>query len=140
MNQADIFLPFFLLMILTTIVWFYMYAKRIPFIQSSKLTPAQLSPAEFNRLSPPEISNPSDNLKNLFELPAVFYALVLYLFTTNNVDGISLAAAWIFVVFRILHSLIHCTINIIMLRFALYCISAMTLWLMVAREAWGVFI
>jgi len=34
---------------------------------------------EFARLSPPAVANPSDNLKNLFELPTIFYALMLCL-------------------------------------------------------------
>jgi hypothetical protein len=81
------------------------------------------------------VSNPSDNLKNLFELPTVFYALVLYLYATQQVDGTYLIAAWGFVVFRVLHSIVHCTFNHIPLRFALYVISSAALWLMVTRAA-----
>jgi len=55
MNQADIFSPFSTMMFLTIFVWFYMYARRIPFIQSRKLTPEQLTLEEFTRLSPPAI-------------------------------------------------------------------------------------
>jgi hypothetical protein len=44
----------------------------------------------------PQISNPSDNLKNLFELPVVFYALALYLVATKQVDGVYLGATWAF--------------------------------------------
>jgi hypothetical protein len=87
------------------------------------------------RISPPAVSNPSDNLKNLFELPTLFYGLVLYLFVTNKVDEIYLVAAWIFAAFRILHSAVHCTVNIVLLRFWLYCISALALWFMVVRAA-----
>lgn len=138
MNQYLIFQPFFALMLLTIIVWFYMYVRRIPFIQNSKLAPEQLTAFELMRISPPSIANPSDNLKNLFELPVLFYGLCLYLFVTINVDQLFLIAAWLFVGFRILHSLVHCTANILMLRFALYCISAFILGFMVLRAAWGV--
>jgi len=122
-------------MLLTLIVWFYMYAKRIPLIQKSKIDPNALTPAELTRISPPSVSNPSDNLKNLFELPTLFYGLVLYLFVTNKVDETYLVAAWIFAAFRVLHSAVHCTVNIVILRFWLYCISAVALWFMVARAA-----
>jgi hypothetical protein len=64
-------------------------------------------PGELARLSPPSVSNPSDNLKNLFELPVLFYALSLYLFVTRQVDGTYVAAAWVFFVFRVAHSAIH---------------------------------
>jgi hypothetical protein len=139
MNQNAIFAPFLTTMLLTLIVWFYMYSKRIPLIQKSKIDPNALSAAELARISPPSVSNPSDNLKNLFELPTLFYGLVLYLFVTSKVDDIYLIAAWVFAGFRILHSAVHCTVNIVMLRFWLYCISALALWFMMARAAWSAF-
>ena len=81
------------------------------------------------------MSNPSDNLKNLFELPVLFYALALYLFATAQVDAVYVFAGWMFVGFRTLHSAIHCTFNIVMLRFWLYVISSAALWFMVIRAA-----
>jgi hypothetical protein len=135
MKQSAIFAPFFSMMLLTLVVWFYMYSRRIPFIQKSKINPNNLTPAELARISPPAVSNPSDNLKNLLELPTLFYALALYLYITNTFDGIFLVAAWIFAAFRILHSAVHCTINIVILRFWLYAISTLALWFMVIRAA-----
>ena len=138
MDNHAIFAPFFAQMLLTLVVWVYMYARRIPFIMKLQLKPEQLTPAELARLSPPAVSNPSDNLKNLFEIPTLFYALALYLFVTQHVDGVYMAAAWVFVGFRVLHSLMHCTLNIIIVRFWLYAISTLALWFMVGRAALGV--
>jgi hypothetical protein len=137
MNQTAIFAPFLTLMLLTLIVWFYMYSRRIPLIQRSKIDPNKLTAAELARISPPAVSNPSDNLKNLFELPTLFYALALYLYVTHKVDQTYLIAAWTFAVFRILHSAVHCTINIVIVRFWLYCISALALWFMAIRAAFN---
>lgn len=137
MGQQSIFMPFFAMMVLTFVVWVYMYARRIPFITKSRLTPSQMTPLELARLSPPAVSNPSDNLRNLFEIPTLFYALVLYLFVTRRVDELYLADAWVFVAFRALHSLVHCTVNIVLLRFWLYAISTAALWLMVGRAVMG---
>lgn len=139
MNQNAIFGPFLSVMLLTLVVWFYMYSKRIPFLQKSKINPNDLTPAEIARISPPSVANPSDNLKNLFELPTLFYGLVLYLFVTNHVDQGYLIAAWVFAGFRVLHSAVHCTVNIVLLRFWLYCISALALWFMLVRAALGAF-
>ena len=135
MNQTAIFTPFLSMMLLTIVVWFYMYAKRITFIQKSKLNPNQVTAAELARISPPAVSNPSDNLKNLFEIPTLFYAAMLYLYVTNKVDETYLIAAWVFVALRALHSAIHCTVNIVIVRFWLYCISTLALWFMVIRAA-----
>jgi hypothetical protein len=140
MNQNDILAPFVGTMLLTLVVWIYMYSRRIPFIIAGKLTPQQLTPVELARLSPPHVSNPSDNLKNLFELPTIFYAVVLYLYVTAQVDALYVAAAWIFFAFRILHSAVHCTFNLVPLRFWLYAISALALWLTVLRIAWDVLV
>jgi hypothetical protein len=135
MNQAAIFQPFVATMLLTVVVWAYMYGRRLPFIFSNGLDARQMTPLELARVSPPQVSNPSDNLKNLFELPTVFYAIVLYLYATGQVDAGYLVAAWAFFLFRTLHSAVHCTFNFIPLRFVLYVISAGALWFMVLRVA-----
>jgi hypothetical protein len=135
MDPAAIFSPFFAMIGLTAAVWFYMYWRRIPFILKSRLKPDQLTPLELARISPPQVSNPSDNLKNLFEIPTLFYALALYLYVTRQVDAVNLAAAWTFVGFRAAHSAVHCTVNIVTLRFWLYAVSTAALWFMAARCA-----
>lgn len=135
MDQAVIFQPFLATMLLTLVVWVYMYGRRLPFIFAKGLDSRQMTPAELARVSPPPVANPSDNLKNLFELPTVFYAAVLYLYVTNQVDAQYIAAAWGFFLFRVLHSIVHCTFNFIPLRFVLYVISAGALWFMVVRTA-----
>jgi len=133
MNQTAIFSPLFAMIFLTMAGWVYMYARRLPFIARSKLRPEQLTPLEFARLSPPEVANPSDNLKNLFEVPVLFYVLALYLFVTSQVDTTHLVAAWIFFVFRALHSAVHCTVNIVPLRFALYLVGSLAVAVMAVR-------
>lgn len=135
MSQTAIFGPFFLMLVLTLVVWVYMYARRIPFISSLDVEPDELTSEALARLSPPEISNPSDNLKNLFEMPVLFYALVLYLHSLKEVDQVYVIAAWVFAVFRVLHSTMHCTRNIVLVRFWLYFASSVALWFMVLRAA-----
>ena len=136
MPQTAIFGPVFAAVFLTFIVWVYMYIRRIRFITSSGLSPAQLAvPGALAQASPPEVSNPSDNLKNLFEIPVIFYALGLYLFVTQQVDAAYVSAGWAFVAFRTLHSAVHCTFNIVKLRFALYLFSTLAVWFIAARAA-----
>jgi hypothetical protein len=136
MAQQAIFGPFLATMILTLVVWIYMYVRRIHFITTSKLSPQDLAvPGELARVSRPAVSNPSDNLKNLFEMPVLFYTLTLYLFTTGQVDASHVYAGWVFAAFRLLHSAVHCTFNVVMLRFWLYAISTAALWFMMIRAA-----
>jgi hypothetical protein len=135
MTQDAIFSPCFAMVFLTLLVWVYMYIRRISFITDRKLTPKELTPIAFSQISPPAVSNPSDNLKNLFEIPIIFYVLVLYLFVTKQVDTVYVNAAWIFVVFRVSHSIVHCTFNRIILRFYLYLFSTMAVWFIAVRAA-----
>ncbi len=136
MTQAAIFGPFFATMFLTLVVWVYMYVRRISFITRNKLSPKDLAvPGALAQLSPPAVSNPSDNLKNLFEIPVIFYALALYLFATKQVDAVYVGAAWVFVAFRVLHSAVHCTFNLVLLRFYLYLFATLAVWFIAIRAA-----
>ena len=135
MDPAVIFQPFVATMLLTMAVWLYMYARRLSFIFANRLKPKQMTPVELARVSPPRVSNPSDNLKNLFEIPVLFYVLVLYLFATKRVDAAYVDAAWVFVAFRAMHSAVHCTFNLVMLRFYLYLFSTLALWFITIRAA-----
>ena len=133
MQQTAIFGPFLAMMLLTGVVWVYLFARRIPFIRAHPETLGD--PTLLAQMAPPGVSTPSDNLKNLFELPVLFYALVLYLFATSQVDSTYVRAAWIFFAFRVLHSAIHCTFNHITLRFSVYLVAALALWCMAIRAA-----
>jgi hypothetical protein len=138
MRQDSIFAPLFLTVLLTFIVWVYMYIRRISFLASYTTSHTISSqslaiPGKLAQISPPEVSNPSDNFKNLFEIPVLFYAIALYLFVTNRVDVAYVNAAWVFVVFRTLHSIVHCTFNLVMLRFYLYLFSTVAVWFMAGR-------
>jgi hypothetical protein len=133
-KQEAIFGPFFATVLLTFAVWVYMYVRRIRFITSLRISPKDLAiPGKLAQISPPEVSNPSDNFKNLFEIPVIFYVLVLYLYATKQVDFLYVNAAWIFVTFRFLHSIVHCTFNLIMLRFYLYLFSSLAVWFIMMR-------
>jgi hypothetical protein len=134
MTQTAIFGPFFATMLLTFAVWVYLYIRRIHWMQTENITPGDLlAPGALVQLSPAAVNNPSDNFKNLFEVPVLFYALALYLYVTSQVDAAYLTAAWVFAGFRVLHSAVHCTFNLIMLRFYLYLISTAALFYMLWR-------
>ena len=134
MEQTAIFGPFLAMMLLTLLVWITMFVRRIRFLTMEDVSPTDLAVAgALAEISPAHVSNPSDNLKNLFEIPVLFYALSLYLFATGQVDALHVGAAWVFVAFRVLHSVVHCTFNRVMLRFYLYLVAALAVWLMLGR-------
>ena len=138
MSGEAILQPMLAMMVLTAVVWFWLYAVRIPAMRKAQRPVQAYTTPETGTLQLPEEANyPSNNFKNLFELPVIFYALCLYLYVTGTAGQVDVIAAWAFVAFRAMHSAIHCTVNIVMARFATYAAAALALWLMLGRAVWG---
>lgn len=81
------------------------------------------------------IMNMSDNLKNQFEFPVIFYALSLLFIFSGETPQAVIIAAWVFVVSRILHAIVQCTNNVIFpTRFLIFfvCSLAVTFMLVAA--------
>lgn len=134
MPTTELALPMLAMMALTLLVWLYMFVVRVGFAQKNKLDIEQFkTPADVQALIPGDESASSNNFKNLFELPVIFYALCLYLTVTLQVDSLYINCAWAFVVLRAVHSLIHCSYNKVAHRFAVYILSSIALWVMVVR-------
>ena len=134
MPTTELALPMLAMMVLTLLVWLCMFVVRVGFAQKNKLDIEQFkTPADVQALIPGDESASSNNFKNLFELPVIFYALCLYLTVTLQVDSLYVNCAWAFVVLRVLHSLIHCSYNKVAHRFAVYILSSIALWVMVVR-------
>ena len=138
MNNELILQPMLGVMALTAVVWFVMYAKRIPAMKKARVpVQAYTTPDKTVELLPEAVNNPANNLKNLFELPVLFYGLCLLLYATGGVDAGYVIAAWLFFAFRVAHSFVHCTTNIVMLRFYLYAAGSLALWFMLGRALLG---
>jgi hypothetical protein len=119
---------------LTFLVWCYMYFKRLRFIRIHSIDPQSVATRALGAQSLAEVSAPSDNLMNLFEMPVLFYFLVALLLITGQATDGFVTAAWIYVALRALHSFIHCTYNRVLQRFVVYAASTILLWGM-----WAVF-
>ena len=140
MQGNEIFGPFFAMILLTLTVWIVMYVGRIRYSMANRINAQRLeTPEKVVQVLPEEIQYPAYNLRNLLELPIIFYAMCLYLFVTANVDALYVIAAWSYVGLRAVHSVIQCTTNIVMRRFAVYMASSLVLWFMVFRAALGAF-
>jgi len=140
MNNTGILPPFFGVVLLTLVVWVTMYIRRTSYLVGNRIDLRKVdTPEKAASVIPENISLPSHNLKNLFELPVIFYAVCLYLFASGTVDAFYVLAAWWFFAFRVIHSLIHCTYNKVVHRFYAYILAALALWAMVIRAAMQAF-
>jgi len=140
MSNREIFQPFFAMMLLTLAVWIYMYIRRTSFLTRERIDLRKVdSPAKMDAVVPGDVNLPAYALRNLFELPVIFYALCLYLYVAAEVDAIYIAAAWLFVAGRAVHAVIYCSTNKVMNRFVSYFVSALILWAIVMRAALAAF-
>lgn len=134
MIQATIFYPVLAMICLTALVWLYMYVIRIRHFTSNKVNPQKMPTR--NKMSgglPDEINQLSDNFNNLFEMPVLFYVLCFIAATFRLVDQSIFYAAWIFVVLRVAHSIIHCSYNNVKHRFIVYILSSAMVWFMLVK-------
>lgn len=139
LTNDSLALPLVGMFTLTMLVWLYMFVRRMSYIAAHKLdAQAMKTPAGVESLIPDEVAASSHNLRNLFEVPVIFYAVCLYLMMVGQVDEMHVYCAWIFLGFRVLHSLIHCSYNSVIHRFAVYIVSCLALWVMVVRALIGV--
>jgi hypothetical protein len=78
---------------------------------------------EFNREEPPAVQRIRLNLANQFEWPVVFYALVILLVALGKVTLFDVIAAWVFVIGRVVHTLVQCLTDNVPLRGRVFMIN-----------------
>lgn len=135
MSFKPILLPLLTQVALTFAVWVYLYARRIPEISRRRIDHQDLRDRAAAHGLLPDSAAASNNLKNLFELPVLFYVAVLLSLVLMIQDGLLVILAWAFVGLRILHSLIHCSYNNVAHRFAAYALSSLCLMFLWIRLA-----
>jgi hypothetical protein len=119
--------PVLALVVWSLIVWAWMYALRIPAMQKAGINPDDARhPGSLDAL-PSSARQVADNYNHLMEQPTIFYALAFFSFLTGHDTGIVVTLAWTYVLLRVLHSLIQCTVNRVMLRFTIFSISTLVL-------------
>lgn len=117
----------------TCVMWFWMYATRIPAMQKARVDMAELSRTGAPLVLPPEIARVADNYNHLHEQPTLFYALALTAQIAGTADGPSVALAWGYVAARVVHSLVQATKNVIPVRFAVFALGSLLLMALLVR-------
>ena len=130
-----IILPVLALVALTFFVWIAMYITRISEMQRKRIHAQKLDSRVHAQALLTDSAVVADNLKNLFEMPILFYAGMLLSMILMIQDPLLVQLAWGFVALRFIHSLVHCTYNRVMHRFIAYLASCLVLMLIWARLA-----
>ncbi len=92
---------------------------------------------------PPHMKVVSRNLMNLFEMPVLFYVVILIYFVAFKDAGGAphsiVTLAWAYTILRAVHSLIHITFNFVPLRFTVFLFSNIVLillWVSLFHPLW----
>jgi len=136
MDAKLILWPLFAMFVIVCMVAGTMFRRRVAFYKANRVHPQKTATSAQMAATMPDSRAP-DNFRNLFETPVLFYVAVLLVFTAGFFCTAHLVLAWIFVAARATHSFIHCTSNVVMLRFYAFltaCTALSIMWLMIAYQ------
>jgi hypothetical protein len=88
------------------------------------------------RDEPLEVARITRNLANQFELPVIFYAVVVLFCVSGQAAVWDVAAAWVFVAGRIGHTLVQTLTDNVPLRGRVFTINFLALVVLVGHLAW----
>jgi len=125
--MTNLLTPVLALVAWSLVVWFWMYATRIPAMQKSGLDPQDARFPGSLSVLPDSARQVADNYNHLMEQPTLFYALIFYLQLSGQTDATNVALAWAYVGLRIIHSLVQGTINRVAIRFLVFALSSLVL-------------
>ncbi len=140
--RSEILQPVSVLILWSLAMWIWMYATRLPAIARSNLdakTMVGSTGADLDTALPAHVQWKAHNYNHLMEQPTLFYAAALLLAISGQGDGLNATIAWVYVGFRIVHSLVQATINRVAIRFALHFIGTIPLIALALHAATGVF-
>ncbi|QQD18546.1 MAPEG family protein [Spongiibacter nanhainus] len=136
---SPILTPVIVLVIWSILILFWMAAVRLPAIQKAGLGPdAGERTSELATQLDRKVQFKADNYNHLMEQPTIFYATALTLAVIGAGSGVNLYLAWFYVGSRIVHSLIHCTSNVVMARFSVFVLGTLALLAMAIRTLMAV--
>jgi len=124
--------PAFAMMALTFFCLFRLGYLRMNAVRSGEIDP------KFFRIyrgyeEPEKLAVYSRHVVNHFETPVLFYAISIIAFATSQTGVLIAALAWAYVALRYIHSYVHLTGNVVIVRFRTYVLSLLVLIVM-----WGV--
>ena len=128
MNQLELLTPILTLIIWTFLIFLMMAFGRVRFMNNPQ---DAAHSKDYKDQLPAWVNRTADNYNHLFEQPVAFYVVTLSIALMNNIEPLTVQLAWGFVFVRIIHSLVQLTINIVLLRFAIFAIG----WLIIAYMA-----
>lgn len=133
--------PVLVLVCWTLVMWLWMYVTRIPAMSKAKIDPDDARhPGTYGDRLPANVRAVADNYNHLHEQPTVFYALMVFAALTGGADGLMLNLAYGYVGLRVVHSLVQVLSPKVALRFMIFALGSIVLFVMAGKEVIRVFL
>jgi hypothetical protein len=125
-NAVQLVASALVMVLLSFAVAIKMYKSRVQEMKRKRVHPQAIATSA-QMTARLENTQAADNFRNLFETPVVFYALVATALAVRNIPLWLVMGCWLYVALRLLHSVIQCTYNQVMHRFAAFVSSLVLL-------------
>ena len=135
MSIKMILLPLLAQVGLTLGLLFWMGFARVGAIRSGQVKMADVALGQLNW--PPRVQQISNSFASQFQLPVLFYVLIVLAILTRHTATWFVLLAWLFVLARLAHAYIHTGSNFVRHRFNAFLIGALILtamWIIFAVE------
>jgi len=132
MSVASILLPVFVQVALTFVLLMRLGSGRLRTLSAGKTKVRDIALGESNW--PADVTQVGNCFNNQFQLPMLFYVLVVLALVLHKADLLFVIMSWIFVISRVVHAGVHITSNNVNQRFAAYTVGMVVLLLM-----WAIF-
>ncbi len=139
MFHLSLMTPMLVLICWTLVMWLCMYATRIPAMQKAGMDPARIKQKSDFDVLPIQVRQVADNYNHLHEQPVLFYALCVYAHLAGPDSAAAVSAAWAYVGLRIAHSVFQATVNFVPVRFALFLLATLCLFVMAGVQVGALF-
>jgi hypothetical protein len=125
MSITTILLPVYVQVALTFILLIWMGGSRLSTLRAGEVKVKDIALGERNW--PTRILQIQNSYHNQFELPVLFYVLVVLALITRKADMLFVVMSWMFVASRLVHAAIHTTSNKVPMRFQAFVVGVLIL-------------
>ncbi len=135
--SAMIFLPLLLQVLLTVIMYMFLVVAKA---RASRQGLVDLKRRALHSDAWPEnVQQINNNIRNQFEVPVLYYILVVVLYQLGAADTVAQILAWLFVASRLLHAFIHTGSNVVPVRRLVFMVGCFVVLVMLVLAAMAVF-
>ncbi|MBV9138447.1 MAG: MAPEG family protein [Hyphomicrobiales bacterium] len=128
MTLQAVLAPLFVQVALTFGLLFWLAPLRVGALRRNEVAAREIALGE--KAWPPRLQKIANSLDNQFQLPVLFYVLVILAILARKTDLLFVIMSWLFVISRYVHALVHTGSNDVRVRGPIYGIGLIILVLM----------